>query len=235
MTGPSARIGGRTGRRPGATSTRQQILDAARDTFSAKGFRGATVRAIAGAAEVDPALILHYFGSKEDLFAATLEFPEDAVARLQAALGGDLAGIGDRLARAYLELWEDPDTSSQMVIVVRSGFASEDAMSRLRPVVHRLLGQVDTTTIPTPQPELGFALAMAQLLGVACVRHITAIPPLRDLPFDELVAQVAPAIQVHLVGSIAPRLDSAVQPLQRPTVEQDSVVGDVDLNRECGL
>jgi AcrR family transcriptional regulator len=201
MTGTRARTGARTGRRPGETPTRRQILDAARDSFSAKGFRGATVRAIAGAAEVDPALILHYFGSKEDLFAATLEFPEDAVARLQTALHGDPEGIGERLTRAYLELWENPETRSQMVIVVRSGFASDDAMSRLRPVIQRMLGEVYTTATPRAHPEAGFALAMAQLLGVACVRHITAIPPLRDLPFDDLVAQIAPTIQIHLTGA----------------------------------
>lgn len=190
----------RIGRRPGGRPTRREILDSARGIFATKGFRGATVRAIAEAADVDPALIHHYFGTKEQLFAATLEFPEHAPDRLLSALSGAPADLGERLTRAYLELWEDPETRSQMVIATRAALSSDDAMARVRPMVVDMLGRASATDVPGPDPEKRFALAMAHLVGVAAVRHLSKVPPLRDLPLDELVARTAPAVQLHLTG-----------------------------------
>jgi AcrR family transcriptional regulator len=190
----------RIGRRPGGQPTKREILDSARGIFATKGFRGATVRAIAEAADVDPALIHHYFGTKEQLFAATLEFPEHAPNHLVSALAGAPEDLGERLTRAYLELWEDPETRSQMVIATRAALSSDDAMARVRPMVEDMLGQASTTDVPGPDPEKRFALAMAHLVGVAAVRHLTKVPPLRDLPLEELIARTAPAVQLHLTG-----------------------------------
>ena len=168
-------------------------------TFAAEGFQGATYRLIAQAADVDPALIRHYFGSKEKLFAETLEFPEGAPDRVRASLDGDPSGLGERLARAYLGLW-DLETRHQMVILTRSALTSEPAMARLRPVIAGVISQVTATSIPGPNPEARFSLAMGQLYGVASVRHLTGTPPLRDLSFDDLIALIAPSIQLQLTG-----------------------------------
>ncbi|MGH3306243.1 MAG: TetR family transcriptional regulator [Nocardioides sp.] len=188
----------RIGRRPGGQPTRREIVNAARDTFAAKGFRGSTIRAIAEAANVDPALIHHYFGNKEQLFAATLEFPEGAPDRLVSALTGPADGLGERLTRAYLQLWEAPATRGQMLIATRAALTDDDAMDRARPMVVAMLGQAAATDVPGPDPEKRFALAMAHLLGVAAVRHLSRVPPLCDLPLEELIASTAPAVQFHL-------------------------------------
>ena len=172
----------KTGRRPGSQPTRREIVDAARVTFAAEGFRGATYRLIAQAADVDPALIRHYFGSKEKLFAETLEFPEGAPDRVRASLDGDPSGLGERLARAYLGLWEDLETRHQMVILTRPALTSEPAMARLRPVIAGVISQVTATSIPGPTPEAKFSLAMGQLYGVASVRHLTATRSLLRRP-----------------------------------------------------
>jgi AcrR family transcriptional regulator len=193
-----SRTARRTGRRPGTNPTREQIIDAARETFAAHGFRGATIRAIAHAAEVDPALIHHYFTSKENLFAVTLQFPEHAAPRVLAALRGDPATFGERLSRAYLGLWEDPQTRRQMAIITKSALTSADALARVRPAVMDVLGQIGTTDLGGPDREVRFQVAMGHLLGVACVRHLAQAPPLSELSFDELVARVAPAVQLHL-------------------------------------
>ena len=190
--------GGRTGRRPGSKPTRQQILDAARQTFAAQGFRGATIRAIARAADVDPALVHHYFKSKQDLWAATVQFPEHAAPQVLQALHGDPATRGERLTRAYLTLWEDPQTRNQMAIITTSALTSDQAMAHLRPAITDVLAQIAATTVAGPDPELRFQLAMAHLLGVAVIRHLTQAPPLCVLPFDDLIARVAPAVQSHL-------------------------------------
>jgi AcrR family transcriptional regulator len=193
--------GGRTGRRPGSRPTRQHILDAARQTFAAQGYRGATIRAIARAADVDPALIHHYFTSKQDLWAATVQFPEHAAPQVLQALHGDPGTLGERLTRVYLALWEDPRTRSQMTIITKSALTSDEAMARLRPAITDVLAQITTaTTVAGPDPELRFQLAMGHLLGVAIIRHLTHAPPLSDLPFDDLIARVAPTVQSHLSG-----------------------------------
>lgn len=189
-----------TGRRPGSQPTRQGIVDAARGIFAARGFRGATVRAIAKAADVDAAMISHYFGTKEALFAAAMEFPEDTPARLLAALAGDQAGLGERLTRAYLQLWEDEQTRAQMMIATRATLTSDEARAKARPQIVEMLRQAEATAVPGPDPHKRFALAMAHLLGVASVRHLSQIPPIRDMPLDELVDRTAPAVQLHLTG-----------------------------------
>ncbi len=78
----------RTGRRPGGPDTRADVLAAARTRFARVGYDNATIRAIATDADVDPALVHHYFGTKRDLFREAVAFPVDAD-RL-------LASIGDR-------------------------------------------------------------------------------------------------------------------------------------------
>lgn len=190
----------RLGRRPGGRSTRQEIVESARGIFAVRGYRGATMRAIAEAAGVDQALIHHYFGSKDKLFAATLEFPEGASDRILAAINGPTDRLGERLTRAYLELWEDPGTRSQMVIAVRTSLSSDEAMAHVRPTIVDMLGRAPASDVPGPDPETRFALAMAHLVGVAAVRHISQVPPLRDLPLEELVARTAPAVHLHLTG-----------------------------------
>lgn len=189
----------RIGRRPGGQPTRQEIVDAARDIFATNGYRGATTRAIADAAGVDPALIHHYFGTKQALFAATLQFPPDAPDRLLSALDGPQDRLGERLTRAYLELWEDPGTRGQMAIAARAAMSNDEAMGRLKPMIVHLLRQA-SSNLPGPEPEKRFALAMAHLIGVAAVRHLSQVPPLSDLPLDELIARTAPAVQLHLTG-----------------------------------
>ena len=143
----------KTGRRPGSQPTRREIVDAARVTFAVEGFRGATYRLIAQAADVDPALIRHYFGSKERLFAETLEIPEGAPDRVRASLDGDPSGLGERLARAYLGLWEDLETRHQMVILTRSALTSQPAMARLRPLIAGVISQVTATRSLVRRPH----------------------------------------------------------------------------------
>src|ERR671915_1537225 len=101
---PAAR---RPGRRPGDTNTRETILAAARTQFADSGFDAASVRAIARAADVDPALVLHYFGSKAALFAAALEIPFEPEEVVQRVLDGPRSQLGRRLALFFLSIWDD--------------------------------------------------------------------------------------------------------------------------------
>ena len=196
----SIRRSGRTGRRPGDSGAREAILAAARRQFAAHGYRGATIRGIAAEAGVDPALLRHYFGDKDALFAEALEFPAGVLPTARAALAGPREGMGRRLASAYLGLWEDPATGPVMAATLASVVSSPQANQRLRDL---FAGSDLPSLLPdTPPDEAAqrLTLAASHLLGLAIARHVVHAPALTDLPLDTLVDWVAPAIQGYLTG-----------------------------------
>src|SRR5882757_1219698 len=96
------------GRRPGPTQTRSAILAAAQVAFAEDGYAGTTIRRVAAAAGVDQALVLHYFASKDGLFAAALRADPPLRELVELTEEGDVRTLGVRLVRRYLEMWEDP-------------------------------------------------------------------------------------------------------------------------------
>lgn len=202
--GPGQRVPRRpSGRRPGDSGTREAILSAAREQFAAHGYRGATMRTIAAAAGVDPALIRHFFGGKDELFAATVAFPADAAERMVEALNGDRDGLGERVVRLYLGLWEDPVTAAPLLTVFRSAVGSDRAAELLREF---LSGQVLSRVAPAvgvDHARLRATLATSHLLGTAIARHVLRVPPLADMELEELIAVLAPAVHGHLTAPLA--------------------------------
>ncbi|HUV49056.1 MAG TPA: TetR family transcriptional regulator, partial [Actinomycetes bacterium] len=142
MTPQSARP---KGRRPGDSGTKEQILDAARDLFAEVGFERATIRAIAKRARVDPALVHHYFGTKDDLLVAALQLPVDPVV-LFAGIGtepGDGTGAGETIVRRVLALWDDADTRAPLLALLRTAVSHERAAGALGELfANTLLAQV---------------------------------------------------------------------------------------------
>src|SRR3989454_7591592 len=98
----------RTGRRPGSGGTREKILAAARSHFAKVGYEAGTVRGIAAEAGVDPALVLHYFESKQGVFRAAVHFPVDPAQFLPRLLAPGLDGLGERLVHFFLDTWDSP-------------------------------------------------------------------------------------------------------------------------------
>jgi len=185
-SGPARRDGG----------NRQRILQAARGEFASKGFRSATMRSIANGAGVDVALLAHYFGNKERLFAETIELPTNASGLLASALSGPAQGQGDRLTRAYLWLWEDPATAAHMQALARSALSNDAAYLRVR----NLLTDVALSSPHLPPDDPRLHLALAQLFGIAVLRHARPMPTLAELDFERLVALAAPAVRATLTG-----------------------------------
>jgi AcrR family transcriptional regulator len=198
----------RTGRRAGDSGTRTAILAAAREQFAGKGYNGASLRTIAAAAGVDPALIRHFFGSKDDLFVATLEIPQELLRRLAEALGGDPGSLGERLVRTYLELWEDPASAESVLATVRSAIASGRAADRLQALLGARLHADVPGLVDRPDGELRAGLIGSHLFGVAVARHVLRVKPIVELDLDTLVALCAPAIQRYLDDPL-PRIRSA--------------------------
>jgi AcrR family transcriptional regulator len=102
----------RTGRRPGRQDTRDAILAAARDAFAEKGYDGASIRYIATSAGVDPALVHHYFGTKDQLFREAMRFPVDPNQMLPLLAGPGVDGFGERLVRMFISVWDSPASST---------------------------------------------------------------------------------------------------------------------------
>jgi AcrR family transcriptional regulator len=198
---PSTSRAPRRGRRPGAPDTRSTILDAARAAFGEKGFAGTTIRAVASSAGVDAALVHHYFGTKDDLFLAAMELPVDPRQFLAPALAGGPEGAGERLLRAFLSLWDDPEVSPVLVGIVRSA---------LQPGGERLLteGFVPVVLLPAgaalgiDRPETRMPLVISQIAGLILTRYVMELEPIASMPPDTVVATYAPVVQHYLTGDL---------------------------------
>jgi AcrR family transcriptional regulator len=192
----------RTGRRPGASGTRERILAAARAAFAEAGFDGATIRAIAAGAGVDPALVHHYFGSKQRLFVAAMELPVDLDAVVPALLAGRPDELGYRIVRFVLELWGAPTTRPLMLGVVRSAASDAVAAAMLRRVLAEGPFTAIAQAIDRPDADLRATLVGSQLVGLAMARYVVGVEPLASTP-DEVVARaVGPTVQRYLVGDL---------------------------------
>jgi AcrR family transcriptional regulator len=192
----------RTGRRPGAGGTREKIVAAARTHFSEAGYDGATIRGIAAAAAVDPALVLHYFGSKEGVFKAAVNFPVDPSEFLPRLLASGLNGLGERLVRFFLETWDSP-SGSPLLGLIRSVVSSEVAASLLRDFVTReVLGPL-AGALELDHPQLRASLAASQLIGLAMLRYVVKLEPLASASHDEVARWLGPTVQRYLTDPAA--------------------------------
>jgi AcrR family transcriptional regulator len=195
---------GRTGRRPGASGTREAILAAARESFGERGYSDTSVRAVAARAGVDAALVHHYFGTKDGLFRAALELPFDPAAVAPVLLEPGLDGLGERLVRFYLRVWDEPVSRARMQAILRSALTQDAAAALLREVVTReVLGRV-AAAVDTPDAELRASFAGTQLVGLGMLRYIVRVEPLASADAETVVAVIAPTIQRYLTGELEP-------------------------------
>lgn len=202
---------GRTGRRPGASGAREAILEAARFTFAASGYERATIRAIAGRAGVDPALVHHYFGSKDELLRAAVAFPFEPAAMLPAVLA-DRSRVGWSLAEAVFTLWERPEVRERIVALLRTAASHETAAAVLRALVEReVLGPI-AASLDLPDAGLRAALAGTQIVGIALGRFVVGVAPLPDVPIERIVAAIGPVLQHYLTGDLGSPPDPAGPP-----------------------
>jgi AcrR family transcriptional regulator len=199
MPQPAAK---RAGRRPGESRTRAAILATALTQFAEAGYDAASVRGIARAADVDPALVLHYFGSKAALFVAALELPFDEQAIVERVVEGPRAQLGRRLARFFLSIWSEPARREPMMAMLRAATTSPDAAAMLRErVAQQVLGPVGAR-LGQPDGELRMSLCGAHLVGLGIARYIVFIEPLASLDSERVADLVAPALQRYMTGKL---------------------------------
>jgi AcrR family transcriptional regulator len=187
----------RTGRRPGGEDTRGDILAAARAEFGAKGYHQATIRSIAAEAGVDPALVHHYFGSKEDLFAASIDLPLRPTDIADALLAGGLQSVGRNVATLFFSVWENPETRNPLMAMLRGALDNEQGAAVMREFFgSALLGRV-APQIGGPDAELRTSLAVSHLVGVAVLRYVIGFPSLVKVPVEQLIDTLSPRIQAY--------------------------------------
>jgi AcrR family transcriptional regulator len=194
------------GRRPGGPDTRGQILAAARESFAQRGFGGTTIRGVASEADVDPALVHHYFGNKEDLFLAALEVPIDPRTLIPEVFLPGLEGVGERLVRTFLGVWDGPENNQALVAFIRTAFVADETAELLRNGIEAVvLRAVIPQLRPAGDAEVRATLVASQMAGLIMARYVVRIEPLASLPAEDVVSWVAPNIQRYVDGPPPPR------------------------------
>jgi AcrR family transcriptional regulator len=193
----------RRGRRPGGTDTRTALVDAAREVFTDQGYDGATVRAIAARAGVDAAMVNHWFGGKEGLFAeAVLKLPFNPKDLAEQLLDGDVDDIGERIVRTFLTIW-DTTGGGVFTALMRSITSHEQAVHALRDFLVKHIVERVLREVGRDRPEFRATLVASQLVGMGMVRYVAQFEPLTSTDIDTMVAAVAPTLQRYITGDIS--------------------------------
>jgi AcrR family transcriptional regulator len=187
----------RSGRRPGPSSTREDILRAARRCFAELGYDRATFRKIAARAGVDPALVVQFFGSKSELFIAATTSPVTLAEISAEAENGTTESAGVRLARRFMAWLDDDDAREAMLARIRSA-ASEPAAAEM--VRQMVMGQLVpfAKLMGGKDPEARASLLASQLVGMVWARFVVPLEPLASMPGEEVAAWIGPALQTYL-------------------------------------
>lgn len=198
MTGRGA------GRRAGSPDTRAEILEAARREFAANGYDRATIRGIAGEAGVDPSLIHHYFGTKDQLFAQSIDIPGPATEAVFGVLAEGPEHVGRRLAETFFTVWEQEEARSSLLGILRSAMSGEDqAVMAFRQFLSTALMEQIAPKIERENPRLRALLMASQLVGVAMTRYVMRMEPIASAPIKDIIDMVAPRVQSYVDGTLS--------------------------------
>jgi AcrR family transcriptional regulator len=190
------------GRRPGASDTREAILGAARERFARYGYDRTRIRDVAQDAGVDPALVHYFFRSKDGLFAAAMALPLRPAEVLGPLVAEGLDGLGERLVRRLLSVWDDPVNRSSLLATVQGASGHAGAAQALREFITReIVGRI-AGAIERDRPQLRANLVASQVVGLIVARYVVRVEPLATLDADEIVGLVAPTLQRYLDGEL---------------------------------
>jgi AcrR family transcriptional regulator len=192
----------RTGRRRGGGDTRQAIAEAARRQFADRGYEAATIRSIATEAGVDPALVMHFHGSKEALFAEVVQWPFDPDEAVAELLVGKRSAVGERLARLFVTTWDAEAGRNPIVALLRTALSQESTARLFRDFLStRFFGPL-AEGLRIDRPELRTSLASSQLVGLGIIRYVMRFEPLASMDSEAVIAVLGPALQRHLTGRL---------------------------------
>jgi AcrR family transcriptional regulator len=192
----------RRGRPAGTSGSRERILTSARELFAHNGIDRTSIRAVAAGAGVDSALVHHYFGTKEQLFAAAIHIPIDPMEMLIPVREAPVEELGLKLATVLLSLW-DSELGQGLIATLRSLISGSEvslARSFLQEVVTAEIGaRVDN---PPGTGKLRAQFVASQLMGVVMARYILKLEPFASLPAQQIAQTIAPNLQRYLTGDL---------------------------------
>jgi AcrR family transcriptional regulator len=196
----------RPGRRPGPTTTAQAILTQARDQFSRHGYAQTSLRAIADAAGVDPALIAHFFGSKRGLFEAAIEVPLNpdmpALIEFQTSQREPV----ERLAKLFLDLWDTPDVAEALSAIILEAAHRTSAAQAMARFMYTWVGQPITEELGVDHPQVRLRLMVGFIGAVALQRRFDPEAVLASLTPEQIVAVIVPTMRFILTNPLPPGL-----------------------------
>jgi AcrR family transcriptional regulator len=190
----------RRGRRPAGEDTKSALLEAARAVFTEQGYTRATVRMIAARAGVDPAMVNHWFGGKERLFAAAVQIPIDPEQVLAYLLEGDRERIAERMLRRFLQTWDNAEGG--ILPLMRSLSGHDEAVTMLREFITTVLFGPLAQALQVDMPDLRAALCGSQISGLGLTRYVLRLEPLASADHDTVVVTIAPTLQRYLTGDL---------------------------------
>lgn len=187
------------GRRAKGEDTRASILAAARHEFAERGYDRASLRGIARRAGVDPALVRYWFaGGKAQLFSTSIiDGNVNPKAIAEGILAWPVEGLGLRIARGALGVWERPDASERLRLVFGAAASSQDADAVREYLTQEVFSRVGAI-LTGPGVALRMNLVGSHMAGLMLARHVLRLEPLASTPFDDLVELVGPVIQRYL-------------------------------------
>jgi AcrR family transcriptional regulator len=180
---------------------RADIVAAARRLFAERGYDGTSLRAVARAAGVDPALVHHYFEGKPQLYSLSIGLDLDPLAVRSRILAAGPDQVPESLLRVFLAMWEDPAGRERFRSVIANLATRPEAAAAYRQfVTSALLGPV-AAAMGVDHAAHRAALVGSQMIGLALARYVVAIEPLASLPAEAVVADVAPTLRRYLTDT----------------------------------
>jgi AcrR family transcriptional regulator len=179
-----------------------RILAAARAEFAENGAAGTTIRSVARVANVDPALIYHYFGSKSGLLEASTTPPLpwiNEVGRAWAAAPRDQLGI--ELMQTLIDSWADDEIALTLRAALLTAAHDPSARIRMRTIVEEQLLGLGTGHA---REDLRRGLIASQILGLALMRYVWKLEPIASLSTDHITVAVAPNLQYYIDLTLTP-------------------------------
>jgi AcrR family transcriptional regulator len=189
------------GRRPGGTDTRGAIVAEARRQFGQRGYAETTLRSVAAGADVDPRLVLHYFGSKRGLFKEAVELPIDPSVIVETILGGPADEVGSRAARLMVGVLDEPSAQLVLTGLLRAAVSDPEAADLIREVLTERMLLPIARGIGADQPELRASLVASQVVGLVVARHVVGIESLTSATDAQLLAALGPVLTHYLRGT----------------------------------
>jgi AcrR family transcriptional regulator len=179
-----------------------RIVAASRDEFAEHGWAGTTIRAVARTADVDPALVYHYFGSKEGLLDAATNPPQRWLENVAKVWTTPIDQLGAALITLLLASWADDEIGPTLRAILQTAAHEPSTREKLGRVVAGSLMGVSELGGDERDRLIRSGLISSQMMGFALMRYVWKVEPIASMADDEAIAAIAPNLQHYVSGDL---------------------------------